>query len=148
MDALLIDETQEVNLMSVKFNVIERGKPGDPAAPKKYYPSIQSSGRATLRQLATAISQMSTVSSADTLAVLEALLTVIPQELSRGNIVELGDFGNFWLRTDTEGAETAEEVRASQVTNVLPRFNAGKEFKKVLDTIEFVKTSEPSANPD
>jgi len=134
--------------MSVKFNVIERGKPGDPAAPKKYYPSIQSSGRATLRQLATAISQMSTVSSADTLAVLEALLTVIPQELSRGNIVELGDFGNFWLRTDTEGAETAEEVRASQVTNVLPRFNAGKEFKKVLDTIEFVKTSEPSANPD
>ena len=148
MDALLINETQEVNLMSVKFNVIERGKPGDPAAPKKYYPSIQSSGRATLRQLATAISQMSTVSSADTLAVLEALLTVIPQELSRGNIVELGDFGNFWLRTDTEGAETAEEVRASQVTNVLPRFNAGKEFKKVLDTIEFVKTSEPSANPD
>ena len=148
MDALLTNETQEVNLMSVKFNVIERGKPGDPAAPKKYYPSIQSSGRATLRQLATAISQMSTVSSADTLAVLEALLTVIPQELSRGNIVELGDFGNFWLRTDTEGAETAEEVRASQVTNVLPRFNAGKEFKKVLDTIEFVKTSEPSANPD
>ena len=148
MDALLIDETQEVNLMSVKYNVVERGKPGDPTAPKKYYPSIQSSGRATLRQLATAISQMSTVSSADTLAVLEALLTVIPQELSRGNIVELGDFGNFWLRTDTEGAETAEEVRASQVTNVLPRFNAGKEFKKVLDTIEFVKTSEPQANPD
>ena len=134
--------------MSVKFNVVERGKPGDIEAPKKYYPSIQSSGRVTLRQISQTVSQMSTLSSADTMAVLEALLTVIPQELSRGNIVELGDFGNFWLRTDTEGAETAEEVRASQVTNVLPRFNAGKEFKKVLDTIEFVKTSEPSANPD
>lgn len=130
--------------MTVKFNVVERGKPGDPAAPKKYYPSIHSSGRVTLRQLANAISQMSTVSSADTLAVLEALLTVIPQELSRGNIVELGDFGNFWLRSETEGAESPESVRGNQIIGILPRFNAGKEFKKVLDTIDFVKTSEPA----
>ena len=84
---------------------------------------------------------------ADTMAVLEALLTVIPQELSRGNIVELGDFGNFWLRTSTEGADTPEAVRATQIAGVLPRFNAGKEFKKVLDTIEYVKTSEPAPVP-
>jgi hypothetical protein len=37
--------------MNVKFNVVERGKPGDIEAPKKYYPSIQSSGRVTLRQI-------------------------------------------------------------------------------------------------
>ena len=134
--------------MSVKFNVIERSKPGDPAAPKKYYPSIHSSGRVSLRQLANAISQMSTVSSADTMAVLEGLLIVIPKELLRGNIVELGDFGNFWLRTISEGADTPESVRGSQITSVLPRFNAGKEFKKVLDTIEFVKTSEPAPAKD
>jgi len=125
--------------MSVKYNVVERGKPGDPDTPKKFYPSIQSSGRVTLRQLSQAVSQISTISTADTMAVLEALLTVIPQELSRGNIVELGDFGNFWLRTSTEGESTAEAVRSDQVVDVLPRFNAGKEFKKVLDTIEFVK---------
>jgi len=133
--------------MSVKYNVVERGKPGSPETPKKYYPSIQSSGRVTLRQLSQAVSQMSTISSADTMAVMEALLTVIPQELLRGNIVELGDFGNFWLRTDTEGAENADGVRASNITGVLPRFNAGKEFKKVLDTIDYVKTSEPAPVP-
>ncbi len=82
------------------------------------------------------------------MAVLEALLTVIPQELSRGNIVELGDFGNFWLRTSTDGADTANTVRATQITGVLPRFNAGKEFKKVLDSIDFVKTSEPAPVED
>ena len=133
--------------MSVKYNVVERGKPGSPETPKKYYPSIQASGRVTLRQLSQAVSQMSTISSADTMAVLEALLTVIPQELSRGNIVELGDFGNFWLRTSTEGADTAEAVRATQIAGVLPRFNAGKEFKKVLDTIDYVKTAEPAPIP-
>ena len=125
--------------MSVKFNVVERGNPSNPAAPRKFYPSIESSGRKTLRQLAGQIAQISTVSSADTMAVLEALLTTIPQELAAGNIVELGDFGNFWLKTNAEGAETADKVRAAQINTLLPRFNAGKEFKKVLDAIEFEK---------
>ena len=125
--------------MSVKYNVVQRGNPSNAEAPKKFYPSIESSGRKTLRQMAERIAQISTVSSADTMAVLEALLTTIPQELAAGNIVELGDFGNFWLRGDSEGTETAADVRASSIKGVLPRFNAGKEFKKVLDVIEFEK---------
>ena len=125
--------------MTVKFNVVERGNPSNPQAPKKFYPSIESSGRKTLRQMAERISQISTVSSADTMAVLEALLTTIPQELAEGNIVELGDFGNFWLKANADGADTADAVRSTQINTLLPRFNAGKEFKKVLVGIEFEK---------
>ena len=54
--------------------------------------------------------------------------------------MELGDFGSFWLKTNTEGAETAEEVRADQINTVLPRFNPGKQFKRTLDNIEFSKS--------
>jgi predicted histone-like DNA-binding protein len=125
--------------MTVKFNVVQRGNPANQEAPKKFYPSIESSGRKTMRQLAAQISQISTVSSVDTMAVLEALLTIIPQELANGNIVELGDFGNFWLKSNSEGVDTAEAVRSSQINTVLPRFMPGKEFKKILDTIEFEK---------
>ncbi len=125
--------------MTVKFNVVERGNPGKPDAPKKFYPSIESSGRKTLRELAGRIAEISTVSSVDTLAVLEALLTTIPKELVAGNIVELGDFGSFWLRNEADGADIAGAVTSSQITNVLPHFYPGKEFKKVLDTIEFEK---------
>ena len=125
--------------MSVKFNVVERGNPGDPTAPKKFYPSIMSDGRITMRQLATTIAQMSTVSSADTMAVLEALLTTIPIEMTKGNIVELGDFGNFWLRNNAEGCDIADDVRAVHIINIKPRFIPGKEFKKVLDGIKFEK---------
>jgi len=125
--------------MSVKFNVVERGIPADNEAPKKFYPSILSSGRMRLRELANEIAAISTVSSADTLAVLEGLLTVIPQQLGRGNIVELGDFGSFWLKANAAGAESAEAVRASQISTLLPRFNPGKEFKRVLSEIEFQK---------
>lgn len=130
--------------MSVKFNVVERGKPGDPNAPKKYYPSILSSGRVTTRELAEMAAQRSTLSTMDMMAAIESFLAIIPEQLAKGNIVELGEFGNFWLRTDTEGTESSDEVRATQITSVLPRFNAGKQFKKVLDAIEFVKVAETS----
>jgi predicted histone-like DNA-binding protein len=125
--------------MTVKFNVVERGNPSNSAAPKKFYPSIESSGRKTMRELAAQISQISTVSSVDTMAMLEALLTIIPQELVAGNIVELGDFGNFWLKANADGADTAEAVRATQINTLLPRFNAGQEFKKALASIKFEK---------
>ena len=32
--------------MTIKFNIVERGRPVDNSAPKKYYPSIQSTGGA------------------------------------------------------------------------------------------------------
>ena len=125
--------------MTVKYNVVERGNPSDREAPKKFYPSIASSGRKTLRQIAGRITEISTVSTADTMAVLEALLTVIPQELVAGNVVELGDFGNFWLKANADGVDDIQTVRATQITTLLPRFNAGKEFKKVLAGVEYEK---------
>ena len=125
--------------MSVKFNIVERGNPTNREAPKKFYASIQSSGRLSLRQLAAIAADRSTLTEADFIAAVESFLAIIPRELAKGNIVELGDFGTFWLRTTSEGAETSEGVRADQITGVLPRFNPGKEFKQVLNQIKFNK---------
>src|SRR5215510_4994164 len=125
--------------MSVKYNIVERGNPSNPEAPKKFYPSIQSSGRLTLRELAEQASDRSTLTAADIMAAIESFLAIVPKERAKGNIVELGDFGSFWLKTNTEGVDTAEEVRSDQISTVLPRFNPGKQFKRTLDTIEFSK---------
>ena len=70
--------------MSIKFNIVERGRPGDSEAPKKYYPSIQSTGRVSARQLAEHASDISTLSTPDMMAAMEALLTIIPRELANG----------------------------------------------------------------
>ncbi len=125
--------------MSVKYNVVERGNPSKPEEPKKFYPSIQSSGRLTLRELAEEAADRSTLTTADILAAVESFLAIIPKELAKGNIVELGDFGSFWLKTNSEGVETAENVRADQISTVLPRFNPGKQFKRTLEAIIFNK---------
>ncbi len=127
--------------MSVKFNIVERGKPGDTTGPKKFYPSIASTGRVTTRELAEEAAKISTLSSVDMMAAIESFLSIIPGELAKGNIVELGEFGSFWLRTEADGADAADKVQAAQITGVLPRFNPGKIFKKALGAIEFVKSN-------
>jgi predicted histone-like DNA-binding protein len=125
--------------MVVKYNIVERGNPARPESGKKFYPSIQSTGRVTLRDLVEEVSDLSTLSSVDMVAVIESLLLIIPRELIKGNIVELGDFGNFWLRSTAEGAKTAEEVSGDQITSLIPRFNASKQFKRVLRSAKFEK---------
>lgn len=125
--------------MSVKFNIVERGNPSNREAPKKFYPSIQSSGRVTTREMAEMAAQRSTLSTMDMMAAIESFLAIIPEQLAKGNIVELGEFGNFWLKTTSEGATFADDVNASKITSILPRFNPGKVFKHALNNIEFTK---------
>jgi predicted histone-like DNA-binding protein len=125
--------------MSIKYNIVERGRPGHAEVPKKYYPSIQSTGRVTMRELATEASDMSTLSTADMMGVIEAFLTIIPKHLAEGKVVDLGDFGSFWLRFSAEGAEAAAKVHGELITTLIPRFIPGKEFKRLLRTVKFEK---------
>ena len=76
--------------MNIKYFVIERSNPRDTEAPRKFYAVAQSDGEVKLRTLADRIAEISTVSSIDTLAVLESLLSVLPSDLLDGKIVPVG----------------------------------------------------------
>jgi predicted histone-like DNA-binding protein len=128
--------------MPVKFNVTPRKDPRDQNSQPKYYATAKSSGRADTHVIAKRISSMSTVTSVDTAAVLEAFLTVVPEKLAEGNIVELGDFGSFRVSVSSDGAELAEQVTARNITDTRVIFTPGKRFKQVLDTVEFQKESQ------
>ena len=123
--------------MSVKSHIVERYNPTKPEEPKKFYPSIKASGRVTTRELVETASEMCSLTSSDLMGAIEIILSIIPKELSKGNTVELGDFGTFWLRTKTEGADTEEEVTPDQINSVLPRFIPGTQFKWLLKRMRF-----------
>ena len=125
--------------MSIKYNIVERGRPDHAEVPKKYYPSLQSTGRITMRELATEASDISTLSTADMMGAIEAFLTIIPRHLAEGEVVDLGDFGSFWLRFSAQGAEAPAKVRGDLITTLIPRFISGKEFKRMLRTVRFEK---------
>jgi predicted histone-like DNA-binding protein len=126
-------------IMAVGYSIIQRIKPGDPTAPRKFYAIAQSSGEVALRQLADQIAEISTVSSIDTLAVLESLIQVIPDHLLDGRIVRLGDFGTFRLTLSSDGADTEADFNKSLIKKVRLNFRPGKLINNSLKTAEYSK---------
>lgn len=131
--------------MSVKFTVQERVDPRDKNAPRKFYPVIKSSGDFNLKRISTRIAAMSTVNSADVLAVLDLLVQVMREEVADGNIIKLGEFGSFHLTLNGKGEEKAEDVTAANVLQANMRFRPGQELSNMLLTLRYEKDSLPPA---
>ncbi len=125
--------------MAGKYNVVQRVNPRDTTAARRFYAVAQKNGEVSLRELADRISDISTVSSIDTMAVLESLIKVIPSELLSGRIVRLGDFGTFRLTLSSEGADTQDDFNKSLIKNVRLKFRAGKLIANSLKTAEYFK---------
>ncbi len=128
--------------MAVKFKVVELGNPSNQAAPKKFYPRVSSTGEISLRDLSKELGLQSTVSPPDVLAVLESLIEAVPRHLKQGEIVRLGDLGSFNLSITGEGQESADKVTALKIDSCKIQFRPGKEMKKQLEAVTFVKSSE------
>jgi predicted histone-like DNA-binding protein len=127
--------------MAVNYKAVPKKNPSKQGDAAKFYAQVISSGDMTVRQLAKRISSISTVSVADTMAVIEAFLEVVPQALADGKIVRLGDFGSFSLAASSEGAVDAPTLSKNQIKKVSVRFRPGKEFTNVTNTVEFTKVS-------
>ena len=82
--------------MAVKIKVVKRkvlnGAEKDSV---KNYAIAKTSGTSDLNKLCKLICSRSTLSSADVKAVLDSLNWAMDLELSSGNVVQLGEFGNF-----------------------------------------------------
>ena len=123
--------------MPVRYRIVPKKDPRDLQAEPKYYPTVVSTGRTGLRELAERIARMSTISTADSMAVLEALLTVIPDELANGRIVDLGEFGAFRLTIRASGEATPEAAGAHNIKQVRVQYRSGKGFEETLKGVEF-----------
>jgi predicted histone-like DNA-binding protein len=125
--------------MSVKYNVSERGNPLKPQEPKKWYASAKSTGDKPLKALGKEIAQRSTISAADTQAVLIALTEVLVEHLADGKIVRLGDVGSFQVSIGSEGAETEAKFSTTMIKNKKVRFRPGADIKAMLNNLKFEK---------
>lgn len=130
--------------MPVKYVLVERANPANRTAPKKFYAQHKSAGEVTLRQLKNEISARSTVSAADTAAVLESLLEILPEKLSQGLIVRLGEFGSFSGTLSSSGAATAATFTGSLITRFAILFRPGKELNKAIAVVDFQKEASNS----
>jgi predicted histone-like DNA-binding protein len=129
--------------MAINYKPVPKKNPGNQAAPAKYYAQTVSAGDVSLRQLAKMISEVATVKTADTMAVLEGLLNVLPMALGDGKIVRLGDFGSFSVSVNSDGVETADALTAVNITKTSVKFRPGKEFSHAISQFQYNKVSQP-----
>jgi len=126
--------------MPVKYNLSEKGNPGDREAAKKFYANAKSSGEVTFRSLSKEIASGSTtVSDTDVMAVLNDLTKALSRHLADGKIVRFGDFGSFQISLSSEGAETAEKFNASMIKGAKILFRPGLDLKEMLSTVKYEK---------
>jgi predicted histone-like DNA-binding protein len=133
--------------MTIIYFPITKKDPRNPNAPAKFYPAMRSSRRSDLRSIAQRISEMSTLTTIDSLAVLEALLTVIPQELAHGRIVELGDFGSYRLTLQGHAADTSQDLTVQHIRKAKANFVPGRLFKEALERMNYEKGAAPVETP-
>lgn len=123
----------------ITYSVIKKKDPRDANAEASYHACAVSNGTATLRSIAEKISEKCTLTTVDTFAVLEALVSLIPQELAEGRIVQLGEFGSFRVTLRSEGVETADKLTKSAIKDVKVNFRQGSEFRKKMSSLSFEK---------
>ena len=129
--------------MPVKYNVVERKNLLDKTAAPKFYASAKADGEISLKALAKEIAQNSTtVSDTDVLAVLNDLTKVLVRHLSEGEIVKLGDFGNFQITLTSEGAPSAEKFTTSLIKSNKIQFRPGADLCDMLKTVKYTKIQE------
>ena len=125
--------------MAIKYTVNGRGNPLNLQQAKKWYANARSTGDVSLRTLGKEIAARSTVSPADTQAVLVALTEVVVEHLADGKIVRLGDFGAFQVNVGSEGAETAEKFHPSMIKTKKVAFRPGIKLKEMINNLKFEK---------
>lgn len=131
--------------MAQFYKIIKKknlGKDKD-TCPEKHYAIARYNGHTDEDKLYDMISARSTVSSADVKVVLDALNSVLDMELHSGNIVQVGELGNFRLSLSSSGSKTREDFSPSMLRKARVLFCPGRNLRKTLKCTRFSASSSP-----
>jgi predicted histone-like DNA-binding protein len=82
---------------------------------------------------------LSTVNGADVRAVLYGIIETLPEFLSEGNSVQLGDLGYFRVSISSSGEENEEDVNANSIRRSKILFRPGTKIAEMLNNLSFKK---------
>lgn len=89
-------------------------------------------GRIGINELAQEMSAESTITRHDIKAVLSSLEDHIMRNLRKGNTIQLGDLGSFYLTLSSSLVDKPEEVSPLQVKGINVRFKPSKALKNAM----------------
>ncbi len=124
--------------MALKFRTVQRKIAfGTDVGKVKTYAMAKMNGYCDMEKLCDLISARCAMSSADVKAILDSLNWIMHVELRSGNIVQLGEFGNFRLSVRSYGTENEEDFNASCIKNAHIVFSPGASLRNTKSMVNF-----------
>jgi nucleoid DNA-binding protein len=115
--------------MSLLFRVIPRKNPLKPEEPAKYHAQASSRGMITVEQLLDTVCEETTLNRDEARMAVNRIFKKAGDFINLGFSVHFGDLGYIHVTMKSKGANTPEELTASQVTDIVPRFVFGKKLR-------------------
>lgn len=134
--------------MAVRYKLVKRKDLSKNAAQgaQKFYASVNNNGTMSFKQMCEAIAAYSTASRGDVLLVLDGLLFCMKESLLRGEIVQMGDFGNFQLNVGSSGTDTPDAFKADMIRKPRIVFRPGEMLKDMLLKVSFERIGKEPAS--
>lgn len=127
----------------MKYKVTKHVNPQNKSEALKFYPTPVYSGAKSTDEIAEEISHSTSLTPADTKAVLEEMAARFAQDLSRGIKLKLNGIGSFRLSFGGTGHENEEDVTAFDIGGIRIVFVADPKLRqKILASLTFEKVKQ------
>ncbi len=120
------------------YVIIPRKNPSKPMEAPKFYAVARSGRTASVKEVCRRISERSSYSKGELEGAIGEFLLEIVNVLQEGNIVQLGDLGNFrmGIKTGTP-TETEKEFKSSCIQKSKVLFYPGNDLRKLCKTMDY-----------
>lgn len=135
--------------MSAKYKLVLRKdmRKNAVADAKLYYASANTVGTCDVYELCDLISAQSTASSGDVKLILDELVSVMKRNLGKGEVIQVGELGNFQLQFGSSGTNTEKEFNQSLIKNRRIVFRPGRLLREAVSNYSFEKLATSTPTP-
>lgn len=125
--------------MAIKYHLVLRKNMSRNVAEGEeqlYYAQTRATRTCTFEELCELIAESSTASSGDVKLVVDRMLTFMAKSLERGEVVQLGELGNFQFLIGSSGSVTADTFQSSQLRKARLCFRPGTLLRTLAQTVK------------
>lgn len=136
--------------MAAKYNLVLRRdmSKGAVEGSKLYYACAKAAGVCDVYELCDLISSQSTASSGDIKLIIDELVRVMSRVLGKGEVIQVGELGNFQLQFGSTGTPTTKEFNQALIKSRRIVFRPGKLLREAVHNFTFEKIPSPTVAPE
>ena len=135
--------------MAQNYTLMARKNLLKPDETPKYYAVARSGRKVTVKEVCKRITERSSYSKGELEGCIGEFLLEIVNVLEEGNIVQMGDLGNFRMSSHLRPTDTVKEFKASCIDKGKVLFYPGSDLRKLCKTLDYtLYKSDSSADSD